>query len=124
MKRAAIGLIGLALTASCSTVQVNGEAGLRPEKVGRIQKHCQELRGQVVKLRARFMGWNCPPECGAPPKTRSDVCLIDDTGCIYAYGTGGFDPVLDKGKEFLITAKVVWEGGKCYLKVLDSDEVR
>jgi len=124
MKKVALGLIGLALTASCSTVQVNGEARVRLEKIGSIERNCQELSGQVVKLRARFMAWNCPPECGAPPKTRSDVCLVDDTGCIYAYGTGGFDPVLDKGKEFLITAQVVWEGGKCYLKVLDRDEVK
>jgi len=124
MRKAVLGLVGLALTASCSTVQINGEARARLEKIGNIHRHCQELSGQVVKIRAKFRGWNCPPECGAPPVTRSDTCLVDETGCIYVYGTAGLDPILDRGKEFLITAKVVWQGGKCYLKVLEKDEVK
>jgi len=124
VKRVLLGLLGVALTASCSTVQVNGEARVRLEKIGTVKRQCRELNGQVVKIRAKFMGWSCPPECGAPPKTRSDACLVDETGCIYAYGTGGFDPILDRGKEFTVTARVLREGEKCYLKVLERDEVR
>jgi len=124
MKKILLGLAAVAFTASCSTVQVNGQERIRIETIGKIKKECPQLKERVVKIRAKFLGWSCPSECGAPPKTRSDVCLADESGCIYAYGSGGFDPILDKNKEFLVTAKVVWEGNKCYLKVLRKDEVK
>jgi len=117
-------LLALLLFTSCASVGVTGEGRIRLEKIGTIEKKCQELNGEIVKIRAKFMGWGCPPECGGPPVTRSDTCFIDDTGCIYAYGRAGLDPITDKGKELTVTAKVVYSQGKCYIKVIETDEVK
>jgi len=114
----------VALLSSCASVKVNGEADLRLMKIGTIKRECSELAGKRVVLRAKFMGWNCPADCVPPGLTRSDTCFVDDTGCIYAYGLAGLDPIFDRGKEFTLKAEVLKRGEVCYLKVLERNEVR
>jgi hypothetical protein len=81
-------------------------------------KECSKLRGKEVELRVVYRGWNCPKNCKHPGLTRSDTCFTDSTGCIYAYGNGGLDPVTDVGKEVTIKAIVNERNGVCYLKVV------
>jgi len=119
MKRVILPLLAL-LVCSCASV----ETGQRVEKVATVKENCKELKGKTVTLKVKLLGWNCPQECGPPPFTRSDVCLKDETGCIYAVGLGGFSLWKDLGKEFLIRAKVIWAKDKCGIKVLKKDEVK
>ncbi len=124
MKKLLVLATGALLLLSCASVKVNGEANLRLTKIGTIEKRCQELEGKEVVIRAKYLGWSCPKECKNPGITRSDTCFTDDTGCIYAYGLAGLDPITDRGKVFTVKAKVLKKGNTCYLKVLKRDEVR
>jgi hypothetical protein len=107
---------------SCSSVQINGETRLRLETVGSIKKNCMELVGKEVVLEATYRGWDCPSDCGAPPVTRSDVCLEDSTGCIYS--TPFLSPINDRGKLVRLLAKVKKKGNECYLEPVRIYEVR
>jgi len=92
--------------------------------VGYLSDHCEELLNKTVVVEGYYLGWGCPPDCGAPPLSRSDTCLADRTGCIYLYSTGGLNPVSDKGKKVLLTAVVKKSpSGVCYLKVVKAKKV-
>ncbi|WP_457681484.1 hypothetical protein [Thermovibrio sp.] len=123
MKRALAALL-LLFVSSCGTYQVNGNFKFRLIKIGEVEQECRKFEGKDVYVRAKYLGWSCPPECKAPPITRSDTCFVDETGCIYAYGLGGLDPIKDRGKSYLIKAKVLKKGNRCYLKVISKDEVK
>ncbi|WP_456342104.1 hypothetical protein [Thermovibrio sp.] len=125
MKEELIAIMGIVLGfSSCASVQVNGEAKLRLMKIGSIEKECKKLEGKRVVIKAKYMGWSCPEECKNPGITRSDTCFVDDSGCIYAYGLAGLDPITDRGKEYTVEAEVLRKGETCYLKVLKRNEVR
>ena len=109
---------------SCSSVTLNGEARFRLETIGNIKKNCNRLTGKEVVIRAKYMGWNCSAECNNPGITRSDSCIVDSTGCIYLRGTGGLNPLIDRGKEFLFKGVVKEFNNICYLKVVKADEIR
>lgn len=113
--------IGLLLF-SCGSVQVNGEGRFRIEKIGRIKENCEKFNGKLVTIKATYRGWNCPKRCGVPPVTRSDVCLEDETGCIYSLPF--LSPLKDKGKEVLLSAKVKEKKGMCYVKPVRIYEVK
>ena len=125
MKKALISIIAILLNlSSCASVQVNGEARVRLMKIGSIEKECRELEGKRVVIKAKYMGWRCPEECRNPGITRSDTCFVDDSGCIYAYGLAGLDPITDRGKEYIVEVEVLRKGDTCYLRVLKRNEVR
>ena len=64
------------------------------------------------------MGWNCPRNCKNPGITRSDTCWVDNSGCIYAKGLSGLDPLKDINKQYTITAGVyISKTGVCYLNI-------
>jgi hypothetical protein len=125
MKRLfALTALGSLLIGSCATVKGNGELNYRFEKVAYVVNHCKALKGKEVVLKVTYRGWSCPKECRHPGITRSDSCFVDSTGCIYAYGTGGLDPITDVGKEVIVKATVNEKNGVCYLKVVKVNEVR
>ena len=69
-------------------------------------------------LKATYMGWKCPETCKHPGITRSDTCWIDNSGCIYAKGLSGLNPLKDVGKSYTLIAKVsISKKGICYLEV-------
>ncbi len=110
---------------SCVAPTVNGGINLRYEQVGEILKHCDDLEGKKVAVRAVYEGWHCIEGCVHPGLTRSDTCVMDSSGCIYLKGTGGLDPVMDRGKEVFFRAVVKkTPKGVCYLEVQSVDEVR
>ncbi|ADU96954.1 hypothetical protein [Thermovibrio ammonificans] len=115
MRKAAAALALLIIT-GCGSVQVNSEARFRVT-VGEILKECPKLKGKEVVVTGTYKGWDCPPDCKNPGITRSDSCISDGTGCIYLRGTGGFDPLLDRGKKVEVTAVVKEKKGTCYLVV-------
>ncbi|NPB05274.1 MAG: hypothetical protein GXO08_02710 [Aquificae bacterium] len=88
-----------------------------PLAVEQLVRHCAELNGREVLLKAEYRGWRCPPDCGPPPLTRSDACFVDQNACVYAVGTGGLDPLRDAGKKVLVRAVVRFENGRCLLDV-------
>jgi len=114
------------LLSSCGTFQVNGNARIRFESIGNITRHCQNFAGRKVTVKAKYLGWNCPPECRHPGLTRSDSCIADQTGCIYLYGTGGLDPISDREKFFVFrgTVKKSPHQTTCYIEVDKVDEVK
>jgi len=107
---------------SCGSVQFNGEGRFRIEKIGYIKENCEKLLNSEVLIDGIYRGWNCPKECGAPPVTRSDVCITDSTGCIYS--TPFLSPIGDSGKRVVFLAKVKEKEGSCYLKAEKVYEVR
>jgi len=110
---------------SCAAPTVNGGINLRYEQVGEILKHCDDLEGKKVSVRAVYEGWHCIEECVHPGLTRSDTCVMDSSGCIYLKGTGGLDPIMDRGKEVFFRAVVrKTPKGICYLEVQSIDEIR
>jgi hypothetical protein len=110
---------------SCATPTVNGGINLRYEQVGEILKHCDDLEGKKVAVRAVYEGWHCIEGCIHPGLTRSDTCVMDSSGCIYLKGTGGLDPIMDRGKEVFFRAVVrKTSKGICYLEVQSIDEIR
>ena len=124
MKKLLLFFIPLILISSCASLKVNGEARFRLETIGSILKRCDSLQNQKVIVRAKYMGWNCSAECSNPGITRSDSCIVDSTGCIYLRGTGGLNPLIDRGKEFLFKGVVEKFNNTCYLKVVKADEIR
>jgi len=119
-----IPLLFIALLFSCATVRVNGEARVRLTTVGEILRNCSSMLGKEVVLEGTYRGWSCPAECRNPGITRSDACITDSTGCIYMAGTGGLDPLTDRGKEVRVLAFVSKKGDICYLKPEKVDELR
>lgn len=117
-------LLFAALLFGCATVSVNGEANVRLTTVGEVLKNCSLMLGKEVVLEGTFRGWSCPAECRNPGITRSDACITDSTGCIYIAGTGGLDPLTDKGKKVRVLAFVSKKGNICYLKPEKVDELR
>ncbi len=103
----------------CASVETNSKLTIRA-----IKENCKELVGKRVELLATYMGWSCPRDCKNPGITRSDTCFIDNTGCIYAKGLAGLDPLTDKGKRIELKALVKEKRGTCYLEVLRKDEVK
>ena len=86
--------------------------------IGYILKNCQTLKGKELVLKATYMGWHCPKNCKHPGITRSDTCWVDNSGCIYAKGLSMLDPFRDKGKKFMVEARVEETPKEvCYLKV-------
>jgi len=53
--------------------------------INAIKDNPDGYAGKTVLLTGRFKGWEGPCQ-EAPPKTRSDWMLADDTGCIYVSG--------------------------------------
>jgi len=105
----------LLFASSCATPDGDG----RRVSVGYLLHNCGEFLNKTIEVEAYYLGWDCPPDCGAPPSSRSDSCISDGSGCIYLMGTGGLDPIFDRGRKFLIEAVVLAaRGGGCYLKVL------
>ncbi len=117
-------LIFLTLLSGCATVNVNGEARVRFFTIGEILKNCPALSEKEVVVEGTYRGWNCPADCRNPGTTRSDVCITDSTGCIYLSGTGGLDPLIDRGKRVRVLALVSRKGSICYLKPEKVDELR
>ena len=117
-------LLLLLFFSSCGTVRVNGEANFRLITVGELLKNCPSLLGEEVIVEGTYRGWNCPSACRNPGVTRSDVCLVDSTGCIYLSGTGGLDPLTDRGKRVKVVGVVSERNGICYLKPERVDELR
>lgn len=109
---------------SCASLQVNGEARLRFLTAGELLKKCSSLTGKEVAVEGTYMGWSCPQNCRHPGITRSDSCLVDSTGCIYISGTGGLDPITDRGKRIRVKGVVSLNRGVCYLKPERVDELR
>ena len=109
---------------SCGTVRVNGEANFCLITVGELLKNCPSLLGKEVVVEGTYRGWNCPAVCRNPGVTRSDVCLVDSTGCIYLSGTGGLDPLTDRGKKVRVEGVVSEKNGICYLEPEGIDELR
>jgi hypothetical protein len=116
----ALAVLGLSLL-SCASAIERPDGARDAISIKEIRENCSRFIDSEVVLRAKYMGWRCPKECGAPPLTRSDTCLVDESGCIYAYGLMGLDPINDVGKEVEVKAKVLTFGGKCYLKVISRD---
>lgn len=117
-------LLLLVLFSGCATVRVNGEARVRLLTVGEVLKNCSSLSGKEVLVEGVYRGWSCPVECGNPGVTRSDSCITDSTGCIYIAGTGGLNPLTDKGKTVRVQAVVSKKKNVCYLKPEKVDELR
>ncbi len=117
-------LLSLLFISSCASLQVNGEARFRLLTAGAVLKSCSSLAGKVVAVEGTYMGWNCSKECRHPGVTRSDSCIVDSTGCIYISGTGGLDPVIDRGKRVRVEGIVSLNRGVCYLKPVRVDELR
>jgi len=85
--------------------------------VSKLAAKCEELKNSTVEFRGTFGGWNCPG-CPPPPVSRSDACIYDAGGCVYAVGVP-LDPIRDRGKEFVFTAKVEGvKGNACTVRVL------
>ncbi len=106
---------------SCASVERKETEKL---SIKTLNEKCKELVGKKVKLSAKYMGWKCPQNCKNPGITRSDTCFVDSSGCIYAEGLAGLDPLIDKGKIISLEALVKEKRGICYLEVLKEDEVR
>ncbi len=114
----------LLLISSCGSVTLNTEARLKLFTVGELLKNCPSLLGKEVVVEGTYRGWNCPSACRNPGVTRSDVCLVDSTGCIYLSGTGGLDPLTGRGKRVKVVGVVSERNGICYLKPERVDELR
>ncbi len=106
---------------SCASVE---SKKIRKLDLKEINEKCKELVGKEVRLSAKYMGWKCPKNCKNPGITRSDTCFVDSSGCIYAKGLAGLDPLKDKGKIVILEALVKERRGICYLEVLKEDEVK
>ena len=110
---------------SCVSPTVNGGINVRYEQVGNVIKNCSSLENKLVTVKGVYKGWNCSENCKHPDLTRSDTCIVDSSGCIYLKGTGGLDPIMDRGKEVFFRAVVKKSpNGVCYLEVKSIDEIR
>jgi len=80
---------------------------------------CSTYIGKTVKVKATYLGWKCPKNCGLPPITRSDVCWTINNFCIYSLPVENLNPINDINKSYLLEVKVLKnKKGICYLKVL------
>jgi hypothetical protein len=97
---------------------VEGEGRVRLEHISALVERCSHLAGRRVEFKGRFAGWRCGSKCLHPGVTRSDVCVEDETACIYLSGTGRLDPLKDRGKTFLFQGFLRKSPkGVCYVEV-------
>lgn len=93
-------------------------ANFAPERmtlVGAIIQTPSIWEGQVVTISGEYRGWESGH--GAPPVTRSDWILKDETGYIYINGIGGMRYPSDLGKPVQITGIIRLKNGIPYIEV-------
>jgi hypothetical protein len=79
-----------------------------------IKAKPQSYQDEMVVVKGEYQGWS--PKYGAPPVTRSDWVIVDETGGIYVAGENPrLDPVKDLGKIITVVGKVGRLGGRVYL---------
>jgi hypothetical protein len=109
---------------SCMSTNVSEEIKLTA--ISEVKKNCYSLKGKEVFLKAEYLGWKCTKDCKHPGLTRSDTCIADKSGCIYLFGTGKLNPIVDRGKEFIFKGKVELSpyNNTCYIRVERVNEVK
>lgn len=83
-----------------------------------LKTQTKNFLGKTVAITGQYLGWLA--EAGAPPVTRSDWVLKDETGLIYITGKlPKFHPAKDKGKMIEVTGVLnISPKGQLFLKGL------
>lgn len=89
--------------------------------IGDIISHPDQYQGQQVEITGYYRGWNLLKEAqGAPPVTRSDWVIADNSGAIYVTGSlpQNLDPSSQKDIWTVIrlAASVEYNSKDVYLK--------
>ena len=93
------------------------QSGVQKVSVSQLVENCDRLLHKEVRFEGTYLGWSCPKNCPNPGVTRSDTCISDGNGCIYMVGTGGLDPLADRGKRVLVEGRVEkTKSGVCYIQ--------
>jgi predicted RNA-binding Zn-ribbon protein involved in translation (DUF1610 family) len=110
-------LIGTFIFSCSASFNSSDEALNTPLEV--LVKNCDNYVGKKVKLKATYLGWNCPKNCSNPGITRADTCIQQKQYCIYLLGFGGLNPLKDKNSKHTFYGIVKKnQKGVCYIEVL------
>jgi len=74
--------------------------------IGDILANPSSYTGKIMVLNAKYAGWSSVPNCDTSKiamKTRSDILIYDDSGCIYV--AAGEAEILADGKKVDLTNK-------------------
>lgn len=94
----------------------------RTWSVAELYAHIADLKGKIVEVRGRFMGWSgCRDR--TVMTTRSDWVLSGDGQCIFVTAgfPGNLDPrnLEDRGRQVTIRALVLEDEGRAYLRMVE-----
>jgi len=87
-----------------------------PLTISAILANPARYTAQTVSFTGEYRGWE--GGYGAPPVTRSDWIIKDNTGGMYVTGKApdGFDPYASRGKEVTVTGKVLSKDSRLYIE--------